>query len=81
MSEPTTPKSTDQPSGTVHESAVRLQQQYARTGAFQAQDLTTVLGDPREGVVCSVPEVYSLDPQRGANWLLTSTTSSVTFKL
>lgn len=69
MSEPTTCRTerVDKAIPTVHESALRLQEQFALTGAYNAQDLNRVLGDPREGVTFEVPEPYSLGGSRSAD--------------
>lgn len=54
---------------TIHETAVEMQKHYERTGAYRAQDLTTVLGDPRvsvSGVVSSGQHAS----RRAINWAM-----------
>lgn len=41
---------------TVQEAQTRMQVEFARTGTFRTEDVNRVLGDPREGVSCVVPE-------------------------
>ena len=48
----------------VHETAVHMQEQFVQTGAYQAQDLNKVLGDPRESVSCIVPTGYTASMRR-----------------
>lgn len=47
----------------VHESAVRMQMQFALTGAYDAKDVTNVLGDPRHSVTSVVTQWYSVEPR------------------
>lgn len=77
MSEPIIPEVTDQPT-TVHESAIRMQEEFARTGSYDARDIDRVLGDPRESVRIVVPESYSLDTTRNVNCCFTSLSIDVT---
>ena len=49
MSESAMPEKGEVPS-TVHEVALRLQEQLSQTGIVSAEDVAYVLGDPRQGV-------------------------------
>lgn len=75
MSEQAIPRGPDerpQHLSTVHESALRMQEQFALTGTYDAQDITKVLGDPRCSVSYVVSESYFLDTRRNPDYFTTS---------
>jgi len=71
----TLPEQPNQPA-TVHETAVRMQEHFALTGAYSAQDVNKVLGDPRDSVSCVVPQGYTASMRRHNQSFITTDSCS-----